>query len=112
MSAFVSYQSSFNTALSKFLADPQGESDPAKVAQRWNVLEKFEILVTNASKATFSEPALLVDQHNVACIQAQNTHYVTASRCSLAKVAQRWNVLEKFEINFNHHTKLHLDAVT
>lgn len=57
MSAFVSYQSSFNTALAKFVADPEGESDPAKAAQRWNVLEKFEI-------------------------------------------------------NFNHHTKLHLDAVT
>ncbi|EIW70708.1 gamma-tubulin complex component 2 [Tremella mesenterica] len=57
MSAFVSYQSSFNAALSKFLADPTTESDPAKANQRWTVLSKFEI-------------------------------------------------------NFNHHTKLHLDAVT
>jgi len=57
MSAFVSYQSSFNTALTKYLADPEGESDAAKANQRWNVLSKFEI-------------------------------------------------------NFNHHTKLHLDAVT
>lgn len=29
-----------------------------------------------------------------------------------AKSTQRWTVLQKFEINFNHHTKLHLDAVT
>lgn len=29
-----------------------------------------------------------------------------------AKANQRWTVLQKFEINFNHHTKLHLDAVT
>jgi len=57
MSAFVSYQSSFNTALSKFIADPETEADPAKAKQRWNVLSKFEI-------------------------------------------------------NFNHHTKLHLDAIT
>lgn len=57
MSAFVSYQTSFNTALAKFIADPETESEAAKAAQRWNVLEKFEI-------------------------------------------------------NFNHHTKLHLDAVT
>ena len=57
MSTFVSYQTSFNTALSKFIADPGVESDPAKVKHRWTVLEKFEI-------------------------------------------------------NFDHHTKLHLDAVT
>ncbi|RSH87478.1 hypothetical protein EHS25_003388 [Saitozyma podzolica] len=57
MSAFVSYQSSFNAALSKFLADPETESDPAKASQRWTVLTNFE-------------------RH------------------------------------FNHHTKLHLDAVT
>jgi gamma-tubulin complex component 2 len=29
-----------------------------------------------------------------------------------AKASQRWTVLQKFEINYNHHTKLHLDAVT
>jgi gamma-tubulin complex component 2 len=29
-----------------------------------------------------------------------------------AKAKQRQTVLDKFEINFNHHTKLHLDAVT
>ncbi|KAK4689082.1 gamma-tubulin complex component 2, partial [Tremellales sp. Uapishka_1] len=57
MSAFVSYQSSFNMALSKFLADPEAESEAGKANQRWTVLSKFEI-------------------------------------------------------NFNHHTKLHLDAVT
>jgi gamma-tubulin complex component 2 len=42
MSAFVSYQSSFNAALSKFLADPETESDPAKANQRWTVLSNFE----------------------------------------------------------------------
>lgn len=57
MSKFVSYQPLFNTALSKFLADPEGESVPAKAKQRWDVLQKFEV-------------------------------------------------------NFNHHTQLHLDAVT
>lgn len=43
MSAFVSYQTSFNIVLSRFIADPTGESDPVKVKQRWGVLEKFEI---------------------------------------------------------------------
>ena len=57
MSAFVSYQSSFTSYLAKYAADPEAESDAAKVAARWNVLSKFEI-------------------------------------------------------NFNHHSKLHLDAVT
>nr|XP_031863177.1 uncharacterized protein CI109_001049 [Kwoniella shandongensis]KAA5530249.1 hypothetical protein CI109_001049 [Kwoniella shandongensis] len=57
ISVFVSYQSSLNTALSKFLADPVAESDPVKANLRWTALSKFEI-------------------------------------------------------NFNHHTKLHLDAVT
>lgn len=57
MSAFVSYQSSFTSAIAKFLADPVTESDAAKANHRWTVLSKFEI-------------------------------------------------------NFNHHTGLHLDAVT
>ncbi|WVF71552.1 hypothetical protein IAT40_006360 [Kwoniella sp. CBS 6097] len=57
ISVFVSYQSSLNTALNKFLADPITESDPSKANSRWTALSKFEI-------------------------------------------------------NFNHHTKLHLDAVT
>ncbi|WVO22102.1 uncharacterized protein IAS62_003427 [Cryptococcus decagattii] len=57
ISVFVSYQSSLNSALNKFLVDPVAESDPAK--------------------------------------------------CKL-----RWTALSKFEINFNHHAKLHLDAVT
>jgi gamma-tubulin complex component 2 len=57
MSAFVSYQGSFNTALDRFLADPAGEADEAKAQQRKTVLDKFEI-------------------------------------------------------HFNHHVKLHLDAVT
>ncbi|OCF40305.1 gamma-tubulin complex component 2 [Kwoniella heveanensis CBS 569] len=57
ISVFVSYQSSLNTALNKFLADPFTESDPSKANSRWTALSKFEI-------------------------------------------------------NFNHHTKLHLDAVT
>ncbi|OWZ58784.1 gamma-tubulin complex component 2 [Cryptococcus neoformans var. grubii Br795] len=57
ISVFVSYQSSLNSALNKFLMDPIAESDPAK------------------SKL-------------------------------------RWTALSKFEINFNHHAKLHLDAVT
>ncbi|KAK8864313.1 hypothetical protein IAR55_001560 [Kwoniella newhampshirensis] len=57
ISVFVSYQTSLNTALSKFLADPAAESD-------------------------------------------------------LVKASLRWTALSKFEINFNHHTKLHLDAVT
>ncbi|BEI84976.1 hypothetical protein CcaverHIS002_0503770 [Cutaneotrichosporon cavernicola] len=29
-----------------------------------------------------------------------------------AKAEARWNLLKKFEVNFNHHTNLHLDAVT
>ncbi|WWC94084.1 hypothetical protein V866_000922 [Kwoniella sp. B9012] len=57
ISVFVSYQSSLNTALNKFLADPISESEPTKANSRWTALNKFEI-------------------------------------------------------NFNHHTKLHLDAVT
>lgn len=57
MTAYVSYQSSFNAVLAKIAADPRGEADEAKAKQRQTVLDKFEI-------------------------------------------------------NFNHHTKLHLDAVT
>ncbi|KAL1411297.1 gamma tubulin complex Spc97/GCP2 subunit Alp4 [Vanrija albida] len=57
MSAFVSYQDSFNKVLQRFKADPLTESDAAKAAHRWNVINKFEI-------------------------------------------------------NYNHHSNLHLDAVT
>ncbi|WVQ72425.1 hypothetical protein IAR50_001977 [Cryptococcus sp. DSM 104548] len=57
ISVFVSYQTSLNTALVKFLADPMTESDPVKADTRWSALTRFEI-------------------------------------------------------NFNHHAKLHLDAVT
>ncbi|WVQ80641.1 hypothetical protein IAT38_002746 [Cryptococcus sp. DSM 104549] len=57
ISVFVSYQTSLNSALNKFFADPIAESDEAKVKARWSALSRFEI-------------------------------------------------------NFNHHAKLHLDAVT
>jgi gamma-tubulin complex component 2 len=50
MSAFVSYQSAFNTALAKFLADPEGESAAAKADQRWTVLSKFEINFNHHTK--------------------------------------------------------------
>ena len=53
MSAFVSYQSSFNTALSKFLADPETEADAAKANQRWNVLSKFEINFNHHTRVGF-----------------------------------------------------------
>lgn len=43
MSAFVSYQDSFNKVLQRFRADPLTESDAAKAAHRWNVINKFEI---------------------------------------------------------------------
>ena len=42
MGAFVAFQPSFHSALAKFLADPEGESDPAKASQRWTVLSRFE----------------------------------------------------------------------
>ncbi|WVN88320.1 uncharacterized protein L203_103525 [Cryptococcus depauperatus CBS 7841] len=35
-----------------------------------------------------------------------------AAESDPAKASMRWTALSKFEINFNHHTKLHLDAVT
>ncbi|ODO09771.1 hypothetical protein I350_01988 [Cryptococcus amylolentus CBS 6273] len=57
ISVFVSYQTSLNSALTKFLADPVAESDSVKSDSRWSALSRFEI-------------------------------------------------------NFNHHAKLHLDAVT
>jgi len=50
MSAFVSYQASFNTALAKFIADPATESDAAKANQRWTVLSKFEINFNHHTK--------------------------------------------------------------
>ena len=50
MSAFVSYSPSLNTALSRFLADPTTESDPAKSKQRWTILEKFEINFNHNAK--------------------------------------------------------------
>jgi gamma-tubulin complex component 2 len=64
MSAFVSYQSSFNTALTKFIADPEAESDPAKAAQRWNVLQKFEINFNHHTKV--STPQLVSSLANSA----------------------------------------------
>ncbi len=60
MSAFVSYQGSFNTALAKFNADPHTESDAAKASQRWNVLSKFEINFNHHTKVSHS-PALRVE---------------------------------------------------
>jgi gamma-tubulin complex component 2 len=50
MSAFVSYQASFNMALIKFLADPATEGDAAKANQRWTVLSKFEINFNHHTK--------------------------------------------------------------
>ncbi len=57
MSAFVSYQSSFNTALAKFIADPETEADAAKATQRWNVLSKFEINFNHHTKVCLSASA-------------------------------------------------------
>lgn len=54
MSAFVSYQASFNTALAKFIADPDGESEEGKSKQRWNVLTKFEINFNHHTKVSGS----------------------------------------------------------
>ena len=50
MSAFVSYQASFNTALAKFIAAPGTEADAAKASQRWDVLSKFEINFNHHTK--------------------------------------------------------------
>ena len=52
MSAFVSYQSSFNTALAKFIADPETEADEAKAKQRWSVLSNFEIHFNHHTKVS------------------------------------------------------------
>jgi gamma-tubulin complex component 2 len=35
-----------------------------------------------------------------------------AAEADANKSTQRWNILHKFEVNFDHNTKLHLDAVT
>lgn len=52
ISVFVSYQSSLNSALNKFLVDPIAESDPAKSKLRWTALSKFEINFNHHAKVS------------------------------------------------------------
>lgn len=64
MSAFVSYQSSFNTALAKFIADPNGESEETKRKQRWHVLTRFEINFNHHTKVSLVLSMILAtDDH-------------------------------------------------
>lgn len=42
INTFSLYQPHLNRMLSKYLADPQGESERSKVEARWAIVEKFE----------------------------------------------------------------------
>lgn len=50
MSTFVSYHTRFDEALANYARDTVGESDPAKMAQRWTVLQKFEVIYNHHTK--------------------------------------------------------------
>ncbi|ORY34102.1 Spc98 family-domain-containing protein [Naematelia encephala] len=68
MSTFVSYQTSFNTALAKFVADPMTESDPAKASQRWNVLSAFEVNFDRHTKLHLDVVTYNAGSENVALL--------------------------------------------
>ena len=82
MSAFVSYQSSFNTALAKFIADPGTEADAAKAAQRWNVLSKFEINFNHHTKVGRAAGSCI----SRSCAEIRLRFAVTFGRCHLVSI--------------------------
>ncbi|WWC70294.1 uncharacterized protein I206_104244 [Kwoniella pini CBS 10737] len=68
ISTFISYQSQLNIVISRFMADPEGESKPKQVAARWSSLQKFEAHFNHNTKLHLDAVTYNAGSENVALL--------------------------------------------
>ncbi|WWC61778.1 uncharacterized protein I303_104363 [Kwoniella dejecticola CBS 10117] len=68
ISTFISYQSQLNIVINRFMADPEGESNPKQVAARWSHLQKFEAHFNHNTKLHLDAVTYNAGSENVALL--------------------------------------------